>query len=80
MVDLITAGDINMVINTPSGGQARGDGYEIRAAATSIGCPVITTVSEFTAAVQAIEAMRSYEWDVCSLQEYAAKLQASTVA
>lgn len=80
VVDLITAGDINMVINTPSGGQARGDGYEIRAAATSIGCPVITTVSEFTAAVQAIEAMRSYEWDVCSLQEYAAKLQASTVA
>ncbi|MBF4995270.1 carbamoyl-phosphate synthase large subunit [Arthrobacter gandavensis] len=80
VVDLITAGDINMVINTPSGGQARGDGYEIRAAATSIGCPVITTVSEFTAAVQAIEAMRSYEWDVCSLQEYAAKLQASSVA
>ncbi|MEB7448801.1 carbamoyl-phosphate synthase large subunit [Arthrobacter koreensis] len=80
VVDLITAGDINMVINTPSGGQARGDGYEIRAAATSIGCPVITTVSEFTAAVQAIEAMRSYEWDVCSLQEYAARLQASSLA
>lgn len=80
VVDLITAGDINMVINTPSGGQARGDGYEIRAAATSIGCPVMTTVSEFGAAVQAIEAMRSYEWDVCSLQEYAAKLQASAGA
>ena len=80
VVDLITAGDINMVINTPSGGQARGDGYEIRAAATSIGCPVMTTVSEFGAAVQAIEAMRSYEWDVCSLQEYAAKLKASTGA
>ncbi|MET4059175.1 carbamoyl-phosphate synthase large subunit [Arthrobacter sp. UYP6] len=78
VADLITAGEINLVVNTPSGGQARGDGYEIRAAATSIGCPVVTTVSEFGAAVQAIEAMRSYEWDVTSLQEHAAKLKAST--
>ncbi|MCQ2000672.1 carbamoyl-phosphate synthase large subunit [Arthrobacter zhaoxinii] len=78
VVDLITAGEINLVVNTPSGGQARGDGYEIRAAATSIGCPVVTTVSEFGAAVQAIEAMRSYEWDVTSLQEHAARLKAAT--
>ncbi|MCC9145527.1 MULTISPECIES: carbamoyl-phosphate synthase large subunit [unclassified Arthrobacter] len=80
VVDLITAGEINLVVNTPSGGQARGDGYEIRAAATSIGCPVVTTVSEFGAAVQAIEAMRSYEWDVTSLQEHAARLKAATGA
>lgn len=78
VADLITAGEIDLVVNTPSGGQARGDGYEIRAAATSIGCPVVTTVSEFGAAVQAIEAMRSYEWDVTSLQEHAAKLKASS--
>ncbi|MCQ1995390.1 carbamoyl-phosphate synthase large subunit [Arthrobacter sp. zg-Y1171] len=77
VVDLITAGEINLVVNTPSGGQARGDGYEIRAAATSIGCPVVTTVSEFGAAVQAIDAMRSYEWDVTSLQEHAARLKAA---
>ncbi|MCC3293291.1 carbamoyl-phosphate synthase large subunit [Arthrobacter sp. zg-Y411] len=80
VADLITAGEINLVVNTPSGGQARGDGYEIRAAATSIGCPVVTTVSEFGAAVQAIEAMRSYEWDVTSLQEHAAKLKAAASA
>ncbi|MDK1327882.1 carbamoyl-phosphate synthase large subunit [Arthrobacter sp. zg-Y1143] len=80
VVDLITAGEINLVVNTPSGGQARGDGYEIRAAATSIGCPVVTTVSEFGAAVQAIEAMRSYEWDVTSLQEHAARLKAAAGA
>ncbi|MCC3291297.1 MULTISPECIES: carbamoyl-phosphate synthase large subunit [unclassified Arthrobacter] len=79
VVDLITAGEINLVVNTPSGGQARGDGYEIRAAATSIGCPVVTTVSEFGAAVQAIDAMRSYEWDVTSLQEHAARLKAAGV-
>ena len=66
-----------MVFNTPSGGEARGDGYEIRAAATSIGIPCITTVAEFNAAVQAIEAMRTYEWSVTSLQEHAAALAAS---
>ncbi|CEA08208.1 Carbamoyl-phosphate synthase large chain [Arthrobacter saudimassiliensis] len=77
IVDLVTDGTVDLIINTPSGGQARGDGYEIRAAATSVGCPIVTTVSEFTAAVQAIEAMRSYQWDVNSLQEHAARLKAA---
>ncbi len=80
VVDLITDGTIDMIINTPTGGQARGDGYEIRAAATSYGLPVITTVPEFGAAVQAIEAMRSYEWSVTSLQEHAANLRVATEA
>ncbi|WP_336713009.1 carbamoyl-phosphate synthase large subunit [Arthrobacter sp. USHLN218] len=80
IVDLITDGSIDMILNTPSGGDARGDGYEIRAAATSVGTPVITTVAEFGAAIQAIEAMRQYEWDVTSLQEHAAKLKAGTGA
>jgi carbamoyl-phosphate synthase large subunit len=75
IVDLITDGTVDMVLNTPSGGQARGDGYEIRAAATSVGTPVITTVAEFGAAVQAIEAMRQYEWDVTSLQEHEQNLR-----
>ena len=69
-----------MVLNTPSGGEARGDGYEIRAAATSVGTPCITTVAEFGAAIQAIEAMRHYEWAVTSLQEHAAKLKAAPCA
>jgi carbamoyl-phosphate synthase large subunit len=80
IVDLITEGAIGLILNTPSGGQARGDGYEIRAAATSVGTPVITTVSEFGAAIQAIEAMRQYEWDVTSLQEHALKLKAAVDA
>lgn len=74
IVDLIVAGEIDMVFNTPSGGEARGDGYEIRAAATSIGIPCITTVAEFNVAVLAIEAMRSFEWSVTSLQEHAETL------
>lgn len=75
IVDLINDGTVDMVLNTPSGGQARGDGYEIRAAATSVGTPVITTVAEFGAAVQAIEAMRQYEWNVTSLQEHEQNLR-----
>ncbi|TJY70381.1 carbamoyl-phosphate synthase large subunit [Arthrobacter sp. CAU 1506] len=77
IVDLITEGHVGLILNTPSGGQARGDGYEIRAAATSVGTPIITTVSEFSAAIQAIEAMRQYEWDVTSLQEHAENLKAA---
>ena len=49
IADLVVAGEIDMVFNTPSGGEARSDGYELRAAATSIGIPCITTVAEFNA-------------------------------
>jgi carbamoyl-phosphate synthase large subunit len=37
-------------------------------------------VAEFNAAVQAIEALRTYEWSVTSLQEHAAALAASQEA
>ncbi|MDJ0315909.1 MULTISPECIES: carbamoyl-phosphate synthase large subunit [Arthrobacter] len=80
IVDLINNGKIDMIFNTPSGGQARGDGYEIRAAAISNGRPCITTVAEFNVAVQAMEALRSYEWDVTSLQEHAIVLAAGLAA
>ena len=68
--DMVTEGEICMIFNTPSGGEARGDGYEIRAAATSVGVPVVTTVSEFGAAIQSIAAQRERWWDVMSLQEH----------
>lgn len=72
IIDLIEAGEIALVFNTPSsGGDARGDGYEIRAAATSVGVPIVTTVAEIGAALQAVTAIRSYSWDVLSLQEHA---------
>ncbi len=35
-----------------------------------MGTPIITTVAEFGAAVQAIDALRHYSWDVTSLQEH----------
>ncbi|MEV8338314.1 carbamoyl-phosphate synthase large subunit [Leucobacter sp. NPDC077196] len=69
IVDLINRGEVDMIINTPSGSSARADGYEIRAAAVAADKPIFTTVSELSAAVGAISAQRS-GFDVKSLQEY----------
>ncbi|MGD8201199.1 carbamoyl-phosphate synthase large subunit [Ornithinimicrobium sp. W1679] len=74
IVDLITAGEVDMVINTPSGRDARADGYAIRAATTSLDRPIITTVQQLAVAVLGIEAMRDGPLQVASLQEHAAAL------
>ncbi|MGY5764433.1 carbamoyl-phosphate synthase large subunit [Brachybacterium sp. DNPG3] len=70
VIDLLEEGAIDLVLNTPSGSDARADGYAIRAAATSMDVPIITTVQEFQAAVQAIEALPVEPFDVMSLQEH----------
>lgn len=71
IVDLINRGEIDMIINTPSGSSARADGYEIRAAAVAADKPIFTTISELSAAVGAISAQQR-GFDVKSLQEYEA--------
>jgi carbamoyl-phosphate synthase large subunit len=76
IVDRIIAGEVDMVINTPSGPAARHDGYEIRAATTSVDRPMITTIQQFSAAVQAIEAARNEPIRVASLQEHGIRLRA----
>jgi carbamoyl-phosphate synthase large subunit len=74
IVDLILGGEIAMVVNTPSGPSARADGYEIRAATTSMDRPIVTTVQELAAAVQGIEAQLHGELRVKPLQEHARDL------
>jgi carbamoyl-phosphate synthase large subunit len=69
VVDLIEAGEIDLVINTPTGSGARADGWEIRRAAVARGIPCITTISGGHAATRAISAARSGEPKVLSLQE-----------
>ncbi|MGP6173096.1 carbamoyl-phosphate synthase large subunit [Corynebacterium sp. A21] len=70
VVDLIKAGEIDLILNTPAGSAgARHDGYDIRGAAVSKGVPLVTTVQGITAAVQGIEALRSGELTVRALQE-----------
>ncbi|GAA3217671.1 carbamoyl-phosphate synthase large subunit [Oerskovia jenensis] len=72
IVDLITEGKVDMVINTPSGQGARADGYEIRAATTAADKPIVTTTQQLAAAVQGIEAVLAGPFDVWSLQEHTA--------
>jgi carbamoyl-phosphate synthase large subunit len=69
VVDRIEAGEVDLVINTPTGSGARADGYEIRRAAVGRGIPCITTLSGASAAQRAIRAGRSGETEVISLQE-----------
>ena len=69
VVDWIERGDVDLVINTPTGSGARSDGYEIRAAAVGRGIPCITTISGAMAAARAIIAARRGQPDVISLQE-----------
>ncbi|PZU33798.1 MAG: carbamoyl phosphate synthase large subunit [Microbacterium sp.] len=70
VVDLINAGEIDIVVNTPSGGIARADGYEIRAAAVAADKALFTTMAVLGAAVSALPVLRE-GFDVKSLQEYA---------
>ena len=70
IVELIESDTIDMVVNTPKGQGARADGYAIRAAATSAGRPIITTVQELQAVVQALEAQLRGPFRVRSLQEH----------
>ena len=56
------------------GRDARADGYAIRAATTSLDRPIITTVQQLGAAVQAIESLQGGEFGVKPLQVHAAAL------
>jgi carbamoyl-phosphate synthase large subunit len=69
VVERIEAGEVDLVINTPTGSGARADGYEIRRAAIGRGVPCITTMSGASAAQRAIRASRSGEVAPMSLQE-----------
>ncbi|WP_439032830.1 carbamoyl-phosphate synthase large subunit [Gordonia terrae] len=75
IVDIIRAGEVTMVINTPYGNSGpRVDGYEIRSAAVSVNIPCITTVQGASAAVQGIEAAMTGDIGVRSLQNRHADL------
>ena len=67
VVDLISEGRCDLIVNTPQGSGARADGYRIREAALIARVPCITTISGAAAAVHAIANARSE--NVLSLQE-----------
>ncbi len=77
IVQLIHAGEVDLIVNTPYGTGGRLDGYEIRTAAVSRGVPCLTTVQALAAAVQGIDALSHEGVGVRSLQEHAEHLNAA---
>jgi carbamoyl-phosphate synthase large subunit len=69
LIDHMKNGEVDMVINTPSGRGARTDEGAIRAAAVAHGVTCITTLAAAQAAVEACRALRQKELTVSALQD-----------
>ncbi|MEY4310574.1 MAG: hypothetical protein RLZ71_500 [Actinomycetota bacterium] len=77
IVELITAGEVDVVVNTPSGSSARKDGYEIRAATTAADKAIFTTIAQLSAAIGSFETVIAGPFKVKSLQEHSAERAAA---
>lgn len=69
VLDLMTSGELQLVINTPTTTGYATDEGKIRAAAVRLGVPMITTATGARALVSAIEALRAGDWSVSALQD-----------
>ncbi len=74
IVDAIMNGDIQLVINTPSGKLSQNDDSYIRKAAIKYKIPYITTLAAAMASVRGIREYRQGKAGVKSLQEYHADI------
>ena len=77
IVELISAGEVDVVVNTPSTGSAVKDGYEIRAATTAADKAIFTTIAQLSAAIGSFETVIAGPFNVMSLQEHAANRKAA---
>jgi carbamoyl-phosphate synthase large subunit len=68
LLDFLSDGAVQLIVNTPSGKGARTDEGRIRAKAVACGVPCITTIQAADAAVKAMEALRDEPMRVESLQ------------
>ncbi len=74
-VQLIAAGEVHLVVNSPHGRGPRADGEHIRSAAGRAGLPLLTTAAAALATADGLRDLRDRKPSVCSLQEYHPKLQ-----
>jgi carbamoyl-phosphate synthase large subunit len=79
VAELIRAGRVDLVINTPFGRGPRTDGYHIRTAAAAAGVPCLTTMPGAFAAVRGIEALLAGPTEPVSIQEHHAGARARPV-
>lgn len=69
ILQLIQDGEIDLIINTASGGKAKSDGYYIRRAAVEFNIPYITTIQGALSTIKAIHAIKEGDIGVYSLNE-----------
>ena len=69
IVDAIKNKEIDIIINTPFGGAAREDEYQIGKSAIRYKIPVFTTIAGAKAAVRAIQTIKLGNFKYRSLQE-----------
>ncbi len=69
--DLMKNGQIQLIVNSPSGEEAKTDGKMIRRTAMAYKIPVITTLAGAKAAIAAIRALQTGGISVTALQDYA---------
>jgi carbamoyl-phosphate synthase large subunit len=70
IVDRIKNGEINLVINTPSGKKPKVDEVAIRSQSVAHNIPCITTLSGASAVVNGIESLLKRGMSILSVQEY----------
>jgi carbamoyl-phosphate synthase large subunit len=71
IADMIAAGDVKLMINTPFGHGARGDGYKLRLSAVRHGVPYATTIAAAQALAAVMEAARNDDLEPVALQDLA---------
>ena len=70
VVDLLRAGEIALVITTPTDRQNHSDGSLMRSSAWQFGVPIITTLNQAAAAARGIRALKQEPLRVRSLQTH----------
>ncbi|ASC72828.1 Carbamoyl-phosphate synthase large chain [Halomicronema hongdechloris C2206] len=74
VVDWIKNGQIQLIINTPVGGEAQEDDRIIRRTALAYKIPTITTIAGATATAAAIRSLQQQDLSVKALQDYLAHI------
>jgi carbamoyl-phosphate synthase large subunit len=74
-LDMMKNGEIDLIINTPSGKVPRKDEIQIRSLAVAQRIPILTTTSGVEASIRAIKAIQAKGISVAPLQKYHAATQ-----
>lgn len=73
--DLLKAGKLDLIVNTPSGAEPRKDEITLRSLAVTTGVAYTTTITAAQATVKAIDSLQKNNLKVLSLQEYHRQLK-----